>query len=57
VDEKALRAQLLADKSLAAEGQCEVLRSRVYLGWDYTKDDYAAIDECKPFPYHVRSDI
>ncbi len=57
LDDKAVIAAMLADKALGVAGQCEMLQSRVYIGWGFTKEDYAAVPECKPFPYHARADL
>jgi para-nitrobenzyl esterase len=55
--EAAIMADLFSDPALSPAARCEMLQSRVFMGWDYTAADYAKREECRAVPFVIRSDL
>ena len=55
--EAGILAELFADPHLTPAQRCELLLTRVYLGWNFSQVDYEARPECKAFPFRIRADL
>ncbi len=55
--EEKIMSEFFADPDLSSAIRCELLQSRVFMGWDYTPEQYRQVEECKPYPFDYRSEL
>jgi para-nitrobenzyl esterase len=55
--EAAILADLFSDPDLSPQARCEILQSRVFMGWNFTRADYAKREECRAYPFIIRADL